>query len=45
LLDILANDRASLERVHDMATQIDLARLEDPPILLHAATERWISER
>jgi len=45
LLDILANDRASLERVHNMATQIDLARLEDPPILLHAATERWISER
>ena len=41
LLNILANDRASLEQVHDMAAQIDLARLSSAPITLHAATERW----
>jgi hypothetical protein len=41
LLNILDNDRVSLERVHDMAKQIDLARLADAPIPLHAAVERW----
>lgn len=45
LLNILANDRVSLEQVHDMAKQIDLDRLGDPPIPLHAATERWLSDR
>ena len=45
LLNILANDRASLEQVHDMAAQIDLARLSSAPITLHAATERWVADR
>jgi hypothetical protein len=45
LLNILANDRASLEQVHDMAAQIDLARLSSAPITLHAATERWVVDR
>jgi|TARA_B100000959_G_scaffold135891_1_gene142764 hypothetical protein len=45
LLNILANDRASLEQVHDMAAQIDLARLSSAPITLHAATERWVIAR
>jgi len=45
LLSILDEDRVSLEQVHAMAKQIDLARLNDPPIPLHAATERWLSER
>ena len=41
LLNILATDRVSLEQVHDMAEQIDLARLDEAPIPLHAAAERW----
>ena len=45
LLNILANDRASLEQVHDMAAQIDLARLSSAPITLHSATERWVVAR
>ena len=45
LLNILANDRASLEQVHDMAAQIDLARLSSAPIPLHDATQRWVAER
>ena len=45
LLNILANDRASLEQVHDMAAQIDLARLSSAPIALHDAAERWVAER
>lgn len=45
LLDILADDRASLERVHDMAKQIDLSRLESPPIPLHPAAEAWLAAR
>jgi TRAP transporter TAXI family solute receptor len=43
LLNILANDRVSLEQVHVMAKQIDLDRLGDAPIPLHAATQGWIS--
>ncbi|MCG6956483.1 MAG: TAXI family TRAP transporter solute-binding subunit [Gemmatimonadetes bacterium] len=42
LLDILDKDRASLERVHEMAKQIDLSRLADAPIPLHPAAERWV---
>jgi hypothetical protein len=45
LLNILANDRASLEQVHAMAAQIDLARLSSAPIALHDATQRWLAER
>ena len=45
LLNILANNRASLEQVLDMAAQIDLARLSSAPIALHDATQRWVAER
>ena len=45
LLNILAEDRVSLEQVHAMAKQIDLDRLGDAPIPLHAATQSWISQR
>lgn len=45
LLKIMSEDRVSLEQVHDMAKQIDLARLEDPPIVLHPATARWLANR
>ena len=45
LLNILANDRVSLEQVHAMAKQIDLDRLDDAPIPLHTATQSWISQR
>jgi TRAP transporter TAXI family solute receptor len=45
LLNILANDRVSLEQVHAMAKQIDLDLLGDPPIQLHSATQRWFSQR
>ena len=45
LLDILDKDRASLARVHEMAKQIDLARLDDAPIPLHPAVERWRASR
>jgi TRAP-type uncharacterized transport system substrate-binding protein len=44
LLNILGPDRVSLEQVHDMAKQIDLARLADAPIPLHAATQAFIEE-
>jgi TRAP transporter TAXI family solute receptor len=45
LLNILASDRVSLEQVHEMAEQIDLARLNEAPIPLHATAEAWRSER
>ncbi len=45
LLNILETDRVSLEQVHEMAEQIDLARLAEAPIPLHPATERWRAER
>jgi TRAP transporter TAXI family solute receptor len=45
LLNIFENDRVSLEQVHDMARQIDLARLADPPIPLHPAAADWLSRR
>lgn len=41
VLNILANNRVSLERVHDMARQIDLGRLGDAPIPLHPAAEEF----
>lgn len=44
LLNILGPDRVSLEQVHDMARQIDLARLADAPIPLHAATISYRGE-
>ncbi len=45
LLDLMRDDRVSLEQVHAMAKQIDLSRLESPPIPLHPAAQRWLSER
>jgi TRAP transporter TAXI family solute receptor len=42
LLNILRDDRVSLEQVHEMASQIDLATLEDTPIPLHPAAARWL---
>ncbi len=45
LLEILQNDRDSLARVHEMARQIDLARLAEAPIPLHAAAVAWRAGR
>ena len=45
LLDILDTRRAALERVNEIARQIDLATLSDAPIPLHSATEAWLSRR
>lgn len=45
LLNIMQDDRVSLEQVHDMARQIDLSNLESPPIPLHPAARQWLSER
>ncbi len=42
LLDIMQDDRASLEQVHDMAKQIDLGRLDKPPVPLHSAAQTWV---
>lgn len=44
VLNILQTDRVSLEQVHDMAKQIDLARLQEAPIPLHPATEAFLRE-
>ena len=45
LLNIFADDRVSLEQVHDMAAQIDLSNLESPPVPLHPAVVAWLSQR
>jgi TRAP-type uncharacterized transport system substrate-binding protein len=45
LLNIFADDRVSLEQVHDMAKQIDLGLLATPPVPLHPAAERWLAQR
>jgi len=45
LLNVFEDDRVSLEQVHDMARQIDLTRMDSAPIPLHAAAQRWLSER
>ena len=45
LLNIMQDDRVSLEQVHDMAKQIDLGRLASPPIPLHPAVQEWLSGR
>ncbi len=45
MLDILRNNRADLERVHEISRQIDLdVLLESTSIPFHAETERWVSE-
>ncbi len=43
LLDILRDRKESLERVHEMAGQIDLGMLRSAPIPLHPATEAWLA--
>jgi TRAP transporter TAXI family solute receptor len=43
LLDILRDQRESLEQVHEMAGQIDLSTLANAPIPLHPATEAWLA--
>jgi TRAP transporter TAXI family solute receptor len=45
LLNIFEDDRVSLEQVHDMARQIDLSNLENPPVPLHPAAQEWLSAR
>lgn len=45
LLDIMENNRAALEDVHDMASQIDLSLLGSPPIPLHSAAQAWFDRR
>jgi uncharacterized protein len=45
LLNVFDTDRVSLEQVTEMAKQIDLGRLADPPIPLHPAAEAWLSSR
>lgn len=45
LLNIMTEGRVNLEQVHDMARQIDMARLEDPPIPLHPTTRGWVDGR
>ena len=45
MLDLLRNNRADLERVHEISRQIDLDfLLESTSIPFHAETERWIGE-
>ena len=44
LLNVFRDDRVALEQVHDMARQIDLERLADPPIPLHPAAAVWHSQ-
>ena len=41
LLDILRDERDALARVHPIAGQIDLNSLDDAPIPLHSAVDRW----
>jgi TRAP transporter TAXI family solute receptor len=45
LLDILRDRKESLEQVHEMASQIQVSALEEAPIPLHPATERWMADR
>jgi TRAP transporter TAXI family solute receptor len=45
VLNVMENDRVSLEEVHEMARQIDLGLLARPPIPLHPAAEAWFSNR
>jgi len=42
LLTILRDDPENLGRVHEMARQIDLAKLANAPIPLHSAVERYL---
>jgi len=42
LLSILRDDRRALEQVHEMAGQIDVARLAEAPIPLHQGAASWL---
>ena len=41
VLNVLTEERVTLELVHNMARQIDLNHLQDSPSPLHRGTERW----
>jgi len=41
LLSILRDEKRTLEQVHEMAGQIDLARLNEAPIPLHSGVMDW----
>lgn len=43
VLDLLSTDRDALRRSVDIAGQIDLERLRNAPIPLHAAAEAWLA--
>ena len=45
LLAVFSEGREDLIRVHEMARQIDLGKLSQPPIPLHPAAEAWMSRR
>lgn len=45
VLNILGEERVSLEQVHEMAGQVDVAALDDAPIPLHPAARAWLAER
>lgn len=44
ILNILAHDRVSLERVHEMAGSIEVGRLREAPIPLHDAARAFLDE-
>jgi TRAP transporter TAXI family solute receptor len=44
VLNVLTEEREAIERVHNMARQIDLDFLQNPPIPLHPGTQRWFLE-
>jgi TRAP transporter TAXI family solute receptor len=44
LLNVLGPGRVSLEQVHEMANQIDIADLHTAPVPLHEETARWLAE-
>ena len=43
LLSVVVDQRDRLERVHDMAKQMDMSLLADAPIELHRGTARWVA--
>lgn len=45
LLQVVVDGRERLERVHDMARQMDMSLLDDAPIPLHATTAAWVASQ
>ena len=45
LLNVISEDRVSLERIHEMAAYIDLDALASAPIALHPAVETFLANR